>query len=110
MLATTGCTHLQLEKDSVNQAYTVGDLEQQQVLNNLAMFVYNYNSLPYFSYPNQGATVVTDQGNAGLLPRGVGRSRPAPPPRFTPRHFGDFPADIHRPNRECPARIKNRSC
>ncbi len=90
MLATTGCTHLQLEKDSVNQAYTVGDLEQQQVLNNLAMFVYNYNSLPYFSYPNQGATVVTDQGNAGASAawgRPITTGATAP---FTPRHFGDF--------------------
>ncbi|HQU46575.1 MAG TPA: hypothetical protein PK867_27460, partial [Pirellulales bacterium] len=41
---------------------TVGDIHQQQVLDNLAMFVYNPNSLPTFSYPNQSSSNVTDTG------------------------------------------------
>ena len=65
MLATTGCTHLQLEKDSVNQAYTVGDLEQQQVLNNLAMFVYNYNSTAVFLLSEPGGH---DRHRSGTTP------------------------------------------
>ena len=51
-------------KNSVSQAAAVHDLQQQQVLDNLAMFVYDYNSMPYFSYPNQSGAQVTDQANA----------------------------------------------
>ncbi len=28
--------------------------------------VYDYNSMPYFAYPNQGTLIVTDQGSGGL--------------------------------------------
>ena len=62
--AASGCTHVQLQKNSVRQAATVHDLQQQQVLDNLAMFVYDYNSMPYFSYANQSGAQVTDQANA----------------------------------------------
>ena len=62
--AASGCTHVQLRKNSVNQAGAVHDLQQQQVLDNLAMFVYDYNSMPYFSYANQSGAQVTDQANA----------------------------------------------
>ena len=72
---SAGCTHVQLQKDVVNQATTVGDLQIQQVLNNLAMFVYNYDSMPYFCYPNQGATIVTDQGQQGAIARVTGPQR-----------------------------------
>jgi hypothetical protein len=65
---STGCTHVQLRKNAVNEAISVGDLQQQQVLDNLAMFVHDYNSMPYFSYPNQGAAIVTDQGTSGITP------------------------------------------
>ena len=63
-LGPSGCTHVQLRKNSVNQAGAVHDLQQQQVLDNLAMFVYDYNSMPYFSYANQSGAQVTDQANA----------------------------------------------
>ena len=62
--AASGCMHVQLRKNSVNQAGAVHDLQQQQVLDNLAMFVYDYNSMPYFSYANQSGAQVTDQANA----------------------------------------------
>jgi hypothetical protein len=52
LLAASGCTATQLRKDSVQQAQAVHDMEEQQVLDNLAMFVYDCNSLPYFSFPN----------------------------------------------------------
>ncbi|HET6881593.1 MAG TPA: hypothetical protein VFI31_15625 [Pirellulales bacterium] len=61
--ACGGCTHVQLRKNTVRQALTVADIHQQQVLNNLAMFVYDPNSLPTFSYPNQSASNVTDTGS-----------------------------------------------
>ncbi|HEV3415559.1 MAG TPA: hypothetical protein VG056_02045 [Pirellulales bacterium] len=88
--ALSGCTHIQLRNNSVNQAAAVGDFQQQQVLDNLAMFVFNINSFPHFSYPNQSGSTVTDQGVAGLTP-GWGRpitsgaTAASHPPRF-----GDF--------------------
>ena len=50
-LAGTGCTHVQLRKNTVNQADTLSEIYQQQVLDNLAMFVYDYYSLPHFAIP-----------------------------------------------------------
>ncbi len=88
----TGCTHEQLRKDSVNEAMTVGDLQTQQVLDNLAMFVYDYNSMPYFAYPNQGAAIVTDQVNGGGT-AAWGRpivSGGAVTKKLSPVHFADF--------------------
>ena len=39
-------------------------MQQQQVLDNLAMFVCDYNAMPHFSYANQSGAQVTDQANA----------------------------------------------
>lgn len=64
LLLACGCTHVQLRKNSVNEAETVGDIQTQQVLNNLAMFVCDPNSLPYFSFPSQSSATVTDTGTA----------------------------------------------
>ena len=91
---TAGCTHIQLRKNATNQAISVGELQQQQVLDNLAMFVHDYNSMPYFSYPNQGAAVVIDQGTAGITPS-FGRPitsglQFAKPTFFRPPFFLDF--------------------
>ena len=63
LFALTGCTHTQLRDNSVNQAETVSDVYQQQVLDNLAMFVYDSGSLPSFAFPNSGTNQVTDTGN-----------------------------------------------
>lgn len=73
VLASSGCTHVQLQRNTVRQARTVGDIHTQQVLNNLAMFVYDSNSMPSFSVPNQGGSNVTDTGNASVTP-GFGRA------------------------------------
>ncbi len=90
LCAASGCTHVQLRKNAVNEAMTVGDYEQQQVLDNLAMFVSNYNALPYFSFPNQTAAIVTDQGSAGVS---AGWSRPVTTgstATFKPTDFASF--------------------
>lgn len=58
----SGCTHTQLRRNTVNQARTLGDVHQQQVLNNLAMFVANQDALPHFAYPVEGQNQVTDTG------------------------------------------------
>ncbi|HTU24729.1 MAG TPA: hypothetical protein VMF30_05000 [Pirellulales bacterium] len=73
LVATSGCTHVQLRRNTVRQALTVADIQQQQVLNNLAMFVVDPNALPTFSYPNQSSSNVTDTGTASIAP-GAGRS------------------------------------
>jgi hypothetical protein len=89
-LMCSGCTHVQLQKNTVHEAWTLGEIQQQQVVNNLALFVYNYNALPSFAIPNQGSSQVTDQGNAGFS---MGFSRPitgGSTANFTPAHFGDF--------------------
>ena len=54
-----GCTHTQLRWNTVQQSRTLTDIYEQQVLNNLAMFVYDPNSLPFFSFPNAGARMST---------------------------------------------------
>lgn len=63
-----GCMHIPLRNNTANQARSVTDLYQQEVMNNLAMFVYDSSSLPHFSYANQGATSVADQGTLGISP------------------------------------------
>ena len=66
----SGCTAVQLRKDTVGEATAVHDLVQQQVLDNLAMFVHDPNSMPYFSYANQGGAQVTDQASANATAGG----------------------------------------
>lgn len=68
LLAACGCMHVPLRKNTANEARTVGDLYQQQVLDNLAMFAYDPNSVPYFSYANQGSSSISDQGSVGVAP------------------------------------------
>ena len=94
VVMATGCTHIQLRNNATNEAISVGELQQQQVLDNLAMFVHDYNSMPYFSYPNQGAAIVTDQGTVGVTPS-FGRPitsglQFAKPTFFRPPFFLDF--------------------
>jgi len=67
VILASGCTHTQLRWNTVHQAQTLSDVCQNQVLNNLAKFVYDRNALPDFSFPNAGASSVLDSGNLGLL-------------------------------------------
>jgi len=45
---------------------TVHELQQQQVLDNLAMFVHNRDSYPYFSVVSQGTSMLTDTGTLAV--------------------------------------------
>jgi hypothetical protein len=56
-----GCTHLALERKTVNQASTLSDLQYQQVLDNLAMFACNPDSMPWHLKLNGAVVQVTDQ-------------------------------------------------
>jgi hypothetical protein len=62
-VALAGCMQAELRRNSVGEAQVVAQMEQQQVLDNLAMFVCNYYSMPYFSYPNQTSATIQDQAN-----------------------------------------------
>jgi hypothetical protein len=62
-IATSGCTSVQLRRNTVRQAESLSDIYEQQVLDNLAMFVHDPNSLPYFAFPTQGNSTLTDQGS-----------------------------------------------
>ncbi len=86
LCAASGCTSVQLKKDTVSQATAVHDLQQQQVLDNLAMFVQNPNSMPYFSYANSSGAQVTDQAN-GSATAGGGRATLYPSSPKTPSNF-----------------------
>jgi hypothetical protein len=90
LAVSSGCTALALQKNAVMQAEAAADFERQQVLNNLAMFVYNNNSMPYFSYPNTSVSQVTDQASAGATPTWGRPITGGQTGTFTPRHFGDM--------------------
>lgn len=63
-----GCTHVQLQKNMVNQAGTLSDIYTQQVMDNLARFVYEFDSMPDFAVPSSGTNSVNDSvaTNGGL--------------------------------------------
>lgn len=62
---TAGCAHTQLRNNTVKQADTLSDVYQQQVLNNLAMFVHDIDSLPHFAVPTNGISQLSDTGSSG---------------------------------------------
>jgi hypothetical protein len=64
----SGCLDWQLRKNTVDVSYSVGEIQQQQVLDNLAKFACDYYAFPSFSYPNQGGSNVTDQVTSTVSP------------------------------------------
>jgi hypothetical protein len=62
-----GCTSQRLQINTVSQAKTVGDLQYQQVLDNLAMFRLNPAALPSLVSLKTGASQVGDTGSLGFL-------------------------------------------
>lgn len=69
---SSGCIHQQLRFQTNRQANTLNDLYEQQVLDNLAMFKVNPHAVPFFAFPNEGASIVADgvsiAGNPPLNP------------------------------------------
>jgi hypothetical protein len=62
LLASSGCqTHLALRDNTLRTAGTLTDLNYQQVLGNVALFVANPASLPSVSVINAGTVTVADQ-------------------------------------------------
>ncbi len=65
-LTTAGCTHCQLQRNTVKTAGTISNLQYQQVLNNLAMFACNPEALPWHLKLQGGIVQVTDQATGEI--------------------------------------------
>lgn len=60
--ALSGCaTHASLRDNTVRTAATLTELNYQQILNNVAMFVGNPSAMPSVAVVNSGTVTVTDQ-------------------------------------------------
>lgn len=68
MLLLTGCQHVHLRHNTINQAKTLSDLYEQQVLDNLARTVHDRHALPFFAYPKDGTTNISTTGRASASP------------------------------------------
>ena len=66
LLFATGCLHTHLRNNTIAQMETVHDLQQQQVLDNLAMFVNDIHAYPYFSLVAGGTSQLTDTGSISI--------------------------------------------
>jgi len=67
LAVASGCrTHQALKRSTVHQAETVMDIQQKQVLDNLAKFVHDPYAVPSFALATQGVSGVTDSGRADL--------------------------------------------
>lgn len=66
-----GCTHMQLRWNFLHQAETAHAIQQQQVLDNLAMFIADPSAVPYFNAVGPGLTQVNDTGSLTASPSWV---------------------------------------
>ena len=68
MMGLVGCQHTHLRYNTVRQAETLAEIYEQQVLDNLAKTVHDAHALPYFAYPKDGSTRITDEGSFSASP------------------------------------------
>jgi hypothetical protein len=64
----SGCTHLALQKDTVRTSDTLADLQFHQVLDNVARFHDNPDTVPSFAVTTAGTVSIADQTGAGVSP------------------------------------------
>src|SRR5580658_9942750 len=64
----SGCTHMALQKDTVRTTNTLTDLQYQQVLDNLARFHDNPDTIPSFAVATAGTVSILDTTGAGVSP------------------------------------------
>lgn len=62
---TAGCAQHRIACHSPKHAATLTEIEEQQVLDNIAMFVSNVGSTPYFALPNGGGTLTNQSATVG---------------------------------------------
>ncbi len=66
LVMCSGCLHVPLQKNFLQQSKTISEIEHQQVIDNLAKFMVNPASLPHFALPDSGTSQMTAQGSTGL--------------------------------------------
>lgn len=66
--ALTGCTHVALRNNTVETTDTLADLQYQQVLDNLARFQDDPDTVPSFAVVTAGTVTVNDQFGTGISP------------------------------------------
>jgi len=64
----SGCTHIALRNDTVRTTSTLTELQFQQVLNNVARFHDDPDTVPSFAVATAGTVSVNDQTSAGVSP------------------------------------------
>ena len=64
LVVASGCTAMELRRSTVRQVDTLTDVQHQMVLNNLAKFVCNPNTIPSQSNITTGANQVVDSASA----------------------------------------------
>ncbi len=64
----SGCTHIALQKDTLRTTSTLADLQFQQVLDNVARFHDNPDTVPSFAVATAGTVSVADTTGAGVSP------------------------------------------
>lgn len=63
LASCSGCTHMQLRRSTAHQIRTITDLQQQQIVDNLAMFIVNPHATPHFAVPAAGSAQVSDSAS-----------------------------------------------
>jgi hypothetical protein len=66
--AQSGCTHVALQNDTVRTTNTLADLQFQQILDNLARFHDNPDTVPSFAVATAGTVSIADTTGAGVSP------------------------------------------
>jgi hypothetical protein len=64
----SGCTHIALRNDTVRTTNTLTELEFQQVLDNVARFQSDPDTVPSFALATSGTVSVLDQCGGGVSP------------------------------------------
>src|SRR5438552_13653254 len=68
LFALSGCTHIALRNNTGRTTNTLADLQFQQVLDNLARFHDNPDTVPSFAVATSGTVSINDQTGAGVSP------------------------------------------
>ncbi len=64
----SGCTHVALQNDTVRTTNTLADLQYQQVLDNLARYQDDPDTIPSFAVATAGTVSILDTAGAGVSP------------------------------------------
>ena len=71
LLGSSGCNSSQLRYTTLKVSRTIPDLQERQVLDNLARVAADPGKLPYYSVVNTGTVNISDTGSGGLSTLGL---------------------------------------